>query len=237
MLRGAAQGAPMQQRLEGLLPTMALPERALSNLARQPTPRLVVAHLVTLAFPGATGLIPLVSRAEPNLFELDLALVRAFAARGAKAAGGDRNLRAFVARRLDLCNVELALALARGSHELDASRCFVDGGALLGLAAFRDLCGAGGDAPRRLERVLRGTPLSAVVREADTPSRLERAFLKNELAIQRREMRTDPLTSAPLLSFLLRIEAQSTDLRRVSWGAALRTPGSALLPELVTPWT
>jgi len=210
MLRGAVQAAPQEQRMAGLLPTTCLPERALSELARQATPRQVVAHLVALRHPDAARLLPLVAQAEPSLFDVDLALVRGFAARATRAAAnGDPNLRAFVRRRIDLCNAELALALAAGPREIDPLRCVVEGGSST-------------VAPLRRE-------------PGETPARLERAGLLDELSIQRRQMRVDPLGSAPLLSFLLRLEAQTVDVCRLTWGAALGAPATVLVPELVTP--
>jgi hypothetical protein len=57
------------------------------------------------------------------------------------------------------------------------------------------------------------------------------------LDVQRRAARLDPLGSAPFVLFLLRLQAQSTDLRRLAWGAALGAPADLLRSELVTSWS
>jgi len=166
--------------------------------------------------------------------------VRGFAHRASRAAErGDRHLRAFVGRRIDLSNAELALALAGGLHERDPARCFVDGGACFGRDAFVLVSRADTKAmgASSLRRLVAGTPLDDVASEAgESPARLERAGLVHELAVQRRESRLDPLGSAPLLSYVLRLEAEAIDLSRLVWAAALGAPAKAVLSELVTPW-
>ena len=59
LLRGALQAAPTERRLSGLVPTASLPERVLAELARQPTPADVVAHLFALGHPDADRLLPM----------------------------------------------------------------------------------------------------------------------------------------------------------------------------------
>jgi vacuolar-type H+-ATPase subunit C/Vma6 len=137
LLRGALQAAPAEQRLAGLLPTATLPERGLRELALQPTPAAVVAHLFALGHPDAPRLLPLTARkAQPELAALELALLQGFAERTRRALErADATLRAFVALRLDLANVQAALLLA-GEPEPEALRTFVEGGAALGKEAF-----------------------------------------------------------------------------------------------------
>ena len=45
LLRGAVRAAPPEERLAGLIPTPGLPERALAELAGQPTPGAIAALL------------------------------------------------------------------------------------------------------------------------------------------------------------------------------------------------
>ena len=233
MVRGAIQGAPFEVRLAGLLPTPALPERALVELARQPSPSKVAAHLMVLGHPYAARLAPVCAAAHPALFDVELALVRAFAETIVAAARrGDANLVAFAREQIDLCNLQLVRLFVAGPRDIDASKCFVEGGRWLTRRDFVLACAEDGvAAAAHLTRALAGSPLASL-----DPSRLEHAALVSALARQRVVARLDPLGSAPLLGFLLRLEAQSLDLLRIAWGAALGAPPELVRPELVTPW-
>ena len=241
LLRGALQAAPPDARLAGLLPTPRLPERALAALARQPTPAKVAAQLVLLHHPEAARLAIVAAKAQPALLDLERALVSGFAERSLSAArAGDRNLRDHVRARIDLCNLQLALELAGGPADADPASLFTDGGASVDRPAFLEACAAttAVDAGARLEQALVGSALEGVARGAGgDPVRVESAALVHALARQRQTARIDPLGSAPLLCFLLRLEAQSVDLRRLAWGAGLGAPAETLRPDLVTPWS
>lgn len=241
LLRGAMQGVSSEARLAGLLPTPRLPERALVELARQATPAQVAALLVVLRHPDAEALTRLTALVHPARFELELTLLRGYAARSVRAAaGGDHNLRAHVEGRLDACNAALALELAAGARDVEPASCFVEGGRDLARAAFVRAATASSrtEASARLLLAARRTALAAVLREArGDAARLERASLVHALAAQRRAARLDPLGSGLLLGYLLREEAQASDLRRLLWGAALSVPASIVVPELVTPWS
>jgi hypothetical protein len=110
LVRGAVERAPAELRIAGLVPTPALPERALAELARAPTPAAVAALLVAWQHPYG---LPLAARArspQPDLYALELALGRAAAARLTAVAhrvGGF--LAAFIHETIDLD------ALARGA--------------------------------------------------------------------------------------------------------------------------
>jgi hypothetical protein len=243
LLRGAQQAAPAAARLSGLLPTAALPERALAELARQPTAALVASHLLVLGHPDAPGLVALTAhQAQPDLFALDLQLVQGFAARARAAARrGDANLRGFVACRLDVCNAQAALLLG-GCPEVDPARCFVPGGAHLEAPVFTAAAKAGSpaEASRVLREALAGTPLEGLVPPlavgAALGSQVEQRGLTSLLEAQRRAARARPLCSAPALLVLLRLDAMSRDVRRLAWGSELGAPASLVRPELVTPW-
>jgi vacuolar-type H+-ATPase subunit C/Vma6 len=241
LLRGALQSAPADARLAGLLPTPRLPERALSALARQPTPAKVVAQLVLLGHPDADRLLPLAARTQPVLLDLERALVCSYAERSLRAArAGDRNLREVVRSRIDVCNMQMALALTGGPRDAEPATLFTDGGAVFPRAAFLEACAATSalGASLRMEQLLEGTPLHDVAHTAGAdPVRLESAALRQALTGQRRASRLDPLGSAPLVCFLLRLQAQSLDLQRLAWGAELGAPAELLRSQLVTPWS
>lgn len=242
LLRGVLQGAPSDDRLAGLLPTPRLPERALTLLARQPTASRVVAQLVLLNHPDASRLSALAAgTAHPVLLDIERALTQGFAERSLLASrSGDRNLRDVARERIDVCNLQMALAYAPGPRDVEAGTLFTEGGAALPRAAFVQACAATTalEAGQRLERALAGKPLAAVLRAAAAdPARLETQAFRHALAEQRRIARLDPLGSAPLVLFLLRLQAQSADLRRLAWGAALGAPADLVRADLVTPWS
>lgn len=243
LLRGAQQAATADQRLAGLLPTSTLPERVLTELAHQPTPADVVSHLFVLRHPDAARLLPLTTKkAQPDLFAVDLALVQGFAERGhAGARRGDENLRRFVAHRLDVSNAQAALLLG-GSRDVDPARCFVEGGECLAKKAFLAVVRAGAprDAALLLRRALLTTPLTHLVESAAVASldaaRLEHSGFALLLDEQRRAARQLPLSSGPVLYFLLRLDAMARDVRRLAWAASLGAPPALVRPDLVTPW-
>ncbi len=241
LLRGAAASEPAEDRLAGLVPTPLLPERALAALAHEPTAARVAAHLVVLAYPGAGELAELASRAHPVLFELELALLRELAARLARASSSaDANLRRVIAWKMDVTNAVTALTIAAGPRDVDAPACFLSGGRALGRDGFLDACAADSrlECGDRLSRALGESPLAGIVREvAGDGGRLERRASSALLAAQGCAARIEPLSSAPLVEFLLLVEAQSLDVRRLAWGAALGAPASVVVSELVTPWS
>jgi hypothetical protein len=66
-------------------------------------------------------------------------------------------------------------------------------------------------------------------------AQLDRAFLTLTLARLTRAGRRDPLSTASVLRVLLLVEAHGRDLRALAWGAALGTPASLRIQQLVTP--
>lgn len=239
LLRGAIQGAPADVRLDGLLPTPALPRLALADLAHRASPADVVHQLVPLAHPDAPRLLPLVRKAHPDLLAIDFALLQGFAERaGHAAAGGDRSLRDFVSALIDLGNVQTALVLAAEGRDVNPPDVFVHGGRWLTANAFASAARAA--SPRRatmmMATTLAGSPLASLLRPGGSDlASLDRLFLTTALKRLTRAARIDPLSSAALLRVLLGVEAQQRDLRNLAWGAALGTPAALRKQQLVTP--
>ncbi len=240
LLRGAVAGTPSDERAAGLVPTPLLPERAIVALAREPTAARVAAHLVVLGHPSASRILSLASRAQPVLFELDLALLRDFAERAERSARhGDRDLRDFVAWTLDTQNATFALELVASPRDVDPKDCFVEGGSIEE-AAFLDACATDSEiaCAEHLSRAIAMTSLARAVRDSGgDATRLERASLSACIDHARHRARLDPLSSAPLLGFLLRLVAMTSDLRRLAWGASLGAPAALVRSELATPWS
>jgi vacuolar-type H+-ATPase subunit C/Vma6 len=239
MIRGAMQGAPAAVRLEGLSATPQLPERVLTELARQPSPTAVVGLLAAMRHPDADALAPLVARAQPELYAIDRVLLSGWARRAERLARRDPAVRDLVRLRIDTANIQTALLLAQGPRDVAPSTAFVDGGEWLPLEAFVTAAEARrpAEALVQLQQTLAETPLAtllpAVASDVDA---MERKFLTQTLEALARRARLDPLGTPTLLRTLLAIEAQGRDLRTLAWGAALGTPPASRKALLVTPW-
>jgi len=240
LLRGALQGAPAAARQVGLLPTPNLPARLLTELAQQPSALAVVMLLNALGYPDAEQLLPHVKRAQPELFAIDVTLLAILARRARRAAsGGDATLRGFVQERIDAGNIQNALLMAGGPRDIDPAASYVEGGRWLPRPDFVAAAGAltAPAALTALSSALADTPLStALPLLPHDAAHVERAFLLDMLQRLSRLARREPLGSAPVLRVLLRIEAQSRDLRTIAWGALLGAPPATRKEQLVTPW-
>lgn len=236
MLRGASDRVPAELRLAGTVPTPELPERALRELARQPSARAVAALLVAWRHPYGAALLAVASAGPADLLRLELALNRRFAERALRAGRGGP-MAAFVRETIDLENALAALVLAERSDDLVPKDAFIPGGARIGIAEFERAVATGraDRAAVALEHALGGTPLApALARAAADPAAAEELALRERIAAQRRHARRDPLGPAPLLVFVLGLRAQTADVRRLIWGRALGAPAAALSADLVT---
>jgi vacuolar-type H+-ATPase subunit C/Vma6 len=238
LLRGAVQGAPPAARLDGLLPTPSLPPTVLTALAHQASPASLVQQLVMLGHASARLLLPLAAPSQPDLLGIDVALLRAFAARAAQAAAhADQPLREFVATVIDLGNAETALVAAGEPRDTDAVDLFVAGGHSLPVDVFTAAIGAGStqQALAVLSRTLARSLLAPALPHAGDAIDLDRRFLTATLSRLGRLCRLEPLSSAPVLRVLLLMEAQTRDLRTAAWGVALGVPAAVRRQHLVTP--
>jgi vacuolar-type H+-ATPase subunit C/Vma6 len=236
LLRGAVYGggATPEERLGGLIPTPALPERALGELARQPTPGAIAALLTAWGSPYGAALLPEAAATHPDLLTLEYRLNRAFAARaleGARAARS-RQVVDFVRETIDLENAAAAFVLAGAEKDAPPKQGFLDGGRRLPLAAFLNAVAGRepGEVGRRLAGAFRPDPLAAVLeRHASDPAALEEALLRERIAILRARAWWDPMGPAMVLGYVLQLRAEVLDLRRAIWGVALGTPREVAL--------
>ena len=225
LLRGAAAGAAPEARLSGLVPTPALPARALEELARIADVAQLAATLQAWGNPYAAALEHAKASPRPDLLHLETALVRLFAQRAsAGARRGDRALVGFVEETIDVENALSAVVLAPQK----ADSWFVEGGRALGADAFAEAIRSRdhGEAARLLSAALAGTPLAEAL--AAPPASLERSLLAARTRARARAARREPLSSQPLLSFALRLRAETVDLQAVIWSVALGAPGRSL---------
>ena len=204
-------------------------------LARQATPARLTGQLVLLRHPDAARLSALTAHAQPALLDLERVLVAGFAERSLAAArAADRNLREAVRARIDVCNVEMALAVASGPRDVKPETLFTAGGVALPLARFVEACRAPSavEAAQHLEGSLAGHPLQAVVRSAGgNPARLESACPRPRAGRAASGRQARPPRQRALVLFLLRLQAQSSDLRRLAWGAALGARRTCFAPS------
>ena len=229
ILRGAVQGVGAEQRLAGLVPTPALPERVLLELARQPTVNAVAALLSAWRNPYGPALRTETSSPHPDLLRIEAALTRAFAERALRSARrrGSRTLAAQVRQVVDLENALTAVMLAGPDRSVTPRDLFLPSGDRVTIDVFERAVAAGdyAGAAEQLARAFEGTPFAAALREAGTePADLERALLEARIVSLRARARIEPLDVAAVLLWALGLRAQVMDLCRVIWGVALGAP-------------
>lgn len=234
LFRGAVAGSPPARRLAALVPTPALPERALAALAGRPTVEEIAALLSAWRHPFAGGLADVTRGGPPDLLAIERALGRAALGAAVRAASrsGSRRLQVFVAEEVDLENAEQALVLARAGETDAPGEWFLPGGALLTLGAFSEaLARKAPDATaRRLATIFAGTPFAkAILERAGDPARLETDLLARRIAVLAERVRVAPLEPLTTLWVAFRIRAQVVDLQRVVWTVALGAPRTPLL--------
>jgi vacuolar-type H+-ATPase subunit C/Vma6 len=216
---------------------MHLSERALGVLAAQPTIADVVRMLVLWNHPFGAPLVDAVAGTRPSLFQVEVALQRAFAGRAlASASKAGRHLVDYARQVVDVMNVWSALLHFPERDPTIVDLTFIDGGTFVDREVFRDLLALESfiEVRERLVHVLRGSALAnAVTGEPGEMANLETAVLRAQVEEQRRAARTDPEGTAPLISFALALRAEMLNLRRTIWGVALETPAALIEAEMV----
>ena len=233
LLRGAAEGASPDRRLEGAVATTGLPDRLLRRIARAPTVAEGIAIGGSAGLPLAAALADVRLGPGPaGLLGLELALSAAWAARAvAGARGGGARLRRWVAEAVD---AENALALAVADHwgaDLEAGRAWLPGGRRIDRARFIALARVP-EAPARLDRMREwfpGGPLGAALAVATDPADLEGHLLEKRAAAAAAAARREPLGPGPTCAFLLGSRLELRRLRRASWRLAFG-PGGTRVP-------
>lgn len=233
IIRGAVQGAPPDLRLAGLIPTPALPERALAVLAAQPTPRAVAALLTAWGNAYGAAVLEQTAGTQPDLLAIEYRLNRVFAARalhGARLARSGTLLN-YAREVIDLENASAALVLAGREREPPANAAFIEGGRYVSLALFLESVAAGtaAAAGRRLATALRPAGLGlAFDRWADDSAVIEHRLLLYRVTAWRAAERRDPASPASIFGFVLRLRAEALELQRLIWGVALGAPRGAI---------
>ena len=237
ILRGTEQGVASEARMAGLVPTSSLSERALLTLASQPTPADVVRMLLLWNHPFGLPLVEAASRARPSLFEIEVALERAFARRASsRAREGGAQLIEYVGQIIDLMNAWSALLHFVERDPRIVELTFVEGGQWLTRDALERLMGLPTleDVGRELAWELRKSGLgSAFAGGIDDLAGLEGAVLRAQIDWLKRSLRIDPSGAAPVIGFAIELRAEVLNLRRIIWGVALRAPSALIQAEMV----
>ena len=224
LLRGAVAAAPPEMRLDGLIPTPALPTRALEELAHLADVRAIGAVLASWNNPYA-GVILRRERRFTDLFQLELDLAREFLERSrAAACRGDRFLEAHTRLIVDLTNLRTALVLASESHEQPPDQSFIPGGDRVTPDHYRRAAtsNGGAEALRRLAPAFGEVAMRRALLQAfDYPADLEDTILRLMLREVRAAARLLPLSSAPVVLYALSLRAELRHLQRLVWGLAL----------------
>lgn len=226
LLRSIAGGAPLEDRAAALVPTPELPAARLAELAAQPSAAAVSELLIRWRSPFGWAIGPEASRSRPDLFTLERAIDRSFAARAISLAHecGRPALR-WVAHGVDHENAVAALALARAPLGQDADRMFIDGGERLSRAAFVAAVAAGSEgAGQAIARAFRGSGFAAALAAG---ADLEDAALTDAIADQRAFARSEPASAAPVLLLVLRRRGEERAIRRALWSVTLGTEVAA----------
>lgn len=229
LCRGAIAGVAPEKRLAGLVPTPSLPIRALEQLAHAGDIATIAAFLVAWRHPFGSALADEARRQRPDLLQMEMTLVRTFAARANDAArASDAAMHRFVERIIDLENLRAALVIAEHPTDIEPGAVFVAGGRIV---AVDDLRFAGSsrsrpDVAARLAPRVAGTPLAAALVADGRPA--DDGVLDALVAEFRRLALREPLGTAPVILFVLAQRAELRALVRILWSVSLGMPRSAI---------
>jgi vacuolar-type H+-ATPase subunit C/Vma6 len=237
IIRGILGATPVESRTSGLIPTPALPEAALAELAAQPTVAAIATLLTAWGSEYGAAILRESERQHPDAFALQTALDRVFfthASRAARKVG--EPLRCYVRLMIDLENAWTALAGAAGQLERDAQLLFIEGGESVTREQFTTMINAAAPTPA-LALLLHNTE-SELLRSSLTTRQpwwnAEDGALAALLTHYRQTSRLHPLAADTVILCLLRVRAEARDLARLIWGIVLGVPRDQLIAELVT---
>ena len=229
LLHGVVEGAAPADRLRGTLPTPTLPAGALATLASQTTVRAMAALLAAWHHPDADALATDHAPGPPDLLALDAALTRSWASRAtAAAARVDGELRRYVAATIDLENALTAVMLAGSTGDRPELEP-IPGGVRFPRARWKTIAGAGSVAASLAlaREAFAGTPFEKAFSGAGGAALARTRAWTAALAIARARARTAPLSSAPLIAYVLGVRDEVQELQRLVWGVALGAPPAA----------
>ncbi len=224
LVRGVFTGQSPELRQRGLLPTPALPLRALEQLARAGDISTITAALVAWRHPFGPVLADEARRPHPQLLQLEMGLARVFAARArAVADAGDGPMALFVERTWIFEPRRRAGAggerhRSRREHVLRRRRPLI----AVDDSVFAAKCKSAIELAARLAARVEGTPLEPAL----DPTRRGRAdaLLDAQVSEFQRAALRAPLSSAPVILFLLLQRRELRAVQRILWNLALGVP-------------
>ena len=228
LLHGVVEGAAPADRLRGTVPTTTLPAGALATLAAQTTVPAMAALLVAWRHPDANALSAHLAPGPPDLLALDAALTRAWATRAtAAAARVDAELRRYVAATIDVENALTAAVLAGGAGDRPELEP-IPGGHRFSPGRWKAVAGAGSVAAALLLAgdAFAGSPFERAFTGVGGAGRARARSWTAALALARTRARTAPLSSAPLIAYVLGVRDELQELQRLVWAVALRAPAA-----------
>ena len=212
------------------------------TLLQQPTLESAVQQLVKFGYGGT--LLPRLETylRTKDIFPLLQALDQEYYVQLVRAIrfyqGDEWNVRDFAASEIDLRNI---LLLLKGKDSAAPPETvferFIEGGRLTRAQAM-DLYGARGIAEivqglqAGFPAIIDGLPAYQTTR---TLTGFEAALTRARSVTELKRLAAYPLSSAILISYLLRVELERADLRRVVYGRQYGVPGNQLLEQLVVP--
>ncbi|MHB2033092.1 MAG: V0D/AC39 family V-type ATPase subunit [Gemmatimonadaceae bacterium] len=233
LVRGAMAGVPPDVRTAGLVPTPALPARVLDELALLGDISSIAAVLLALGHPFAGALAAEAHLDRPDLFSIEQAVMRAWAAGALGAARrGDAALRLYVQRMIDVHNLCAARLLAEQRSDATAHALFVSGGALVHLEDLQHAAELRRpeSLARRMQARVAHTPLHAALL---APTRAaDDAALMALLAEFAGRSRREPLGMGPVICYVLRSRAEQRALLRILWQISLGVPADRRVRDL-----
>ena len=195
-------------------------------LARAESPGAVAAALVAWEHPLGHPLLKQARQTRPDLFRLEAALVRFMAEYVSLAARrSEEGMRRFVRESVDQRNIVTAVLLAGARFEGQVGEAFADAGGELDRRHFVRAASAQDreGAAEVLAHALRRTPFERALRAApSTPSGISERILQARIARLARGSRHEPVTSLPVLLYILRLRREAARVRRALWTASLR---------------
>jgi vacuolar-type H+-ATPase subunit C/Vma6 len=232
LLRGLVNGAPPDLRQAGLIPTPELPLRAIEELALQHSPGQFAALLVAWGNAYGSAMLESVAGPQSELLTAELAIARVWGERVREGARhGDLVLREFVAESHDIENMVTAMLLAGSDFDRDLMTGFLPGGDRVNQHLFSKAAAApdASAATAILAAGLGDCPLGHRLSEhLDDPTTLESVFLSHQIGWLQQRSRHDPLTSAPVLGYALRVRREVVALQQIIWGLTLGAPADLL---------
>ena len=242
LLRGAAQGAPPEARLLGLIPTPDLPEPLLWRLAQAPSYDVLTDTLVRAGHPAGRVLAstrdPKRKLESPGLWRAEIRLARLFATRATRAArGAGAIVRRFASLLIDLENGWTLVAAPEWGAEITPHDLYLPGGSVIDRDEFLRLARLRtpqGELWRAVAERFASTPLRDVFLDPPDPARIEGRGARALVAWQRSEARRDPLSASTALEVLLRIRAEAHDVRLVTFSLDLGAPVPVIEDNLRT---